>query len=465
MVAQFVLGIGFERLRHRTAAATDRRVRLTSEVIGGSVTVKMFGWQRPFFGAITGFRMDTKLRRFEKHNACARWGLLCDDAALGPRRVHGLVGSGKSTVLMALANELNLLKGTRGITGSVALCPQLAWDFSGTVKQNVMSGDEFDAVRRRTSRVETRVGKKGVVLRGCQSTRLTFVWCVYAYCRGAKLALLDDPLSAVEVHVAAHIVDHGICGYLSRGLGVGVILATHRCQLVQQHADAVTSLSTARVPQRGEVSLEALEYRYHSDDPLVLKGITRRLEVGSKNGVGVCGGPVIVDGVDVASIPLSRLQSIVATIPQARFQDCCWSDDGDDVLESGVEEGGANWSETATFCFSHALLLKRKIVAIDEATAFFDHETDAAVQPTLRSSPAFKSATLIVVAHRLQRIMDSVQVFVLQDGLLIESGAPEVLGVAPRFGLRAADCKSGADRARGHAHGISVSISDDVAAA
>lgn len=74
---------------------------------------------------------------------------------------------------------------------------------------------------------------------------------------------------------------------------------------------------------------------------------------------------------------------------------------------------------------ARALLRKRRILVLDEATSAMDMETDAAVQNVLNKH--FSNTTVIAVAHRIATIIDFDQIICMSAGRAIETGSPEVL--------------------------------------
>ena len=141
----------------------------------------------------------------------------------------------------------------------------------------------------------------------------------------------------------------------------------------------------------------------------------------------------------------------------------------DTNLDTSISENGDNLSagQRQLLCVCRALLVSRRIICVDEATASVDQETDAVIQnvlicveikvlrrvraepsrrpprhrrdacsihrremistQVLRTAPQFKRATLIVIAHRIKTIVDSDQILVLDRGRLVEDGAPAEL--------------------------------------
>ena len=81
--------------------------------------------------------------------------------------------------------------------------------------------------------------------------------------------------------------------------------------------------------------------------------------------------------------------------------------------------------ERQLISIGRALLSHSNIVLLDEATAGIDPETDKNIQALIKGM--FVGSTMIVVAHRLQTIMDSDTIIVLDRGTIVEVNSPQVL--------------------------------------
>lgn len=101
-------------------------------------------------------------------------------------------------------------------------------------------------------------------------------------------------------------------------------------------------------------------------------------------------------------------------------------------LLAEVVENGDNFSvgERQLMCLARALLRDSKVLVMDEATSAADAKTDKAIQETIRDS-FLGRRTLLIIAHRLETIMDSDRIMVLEDGMVAEFDTPAALAANP----------------------------------
>ncbi|OQR85996.1 ATP-binding Cassette (ABC) Superfamily [Achlya hypogyna] len=265
-----------------------------------------------------------------------------------------------------------------------------------------------------------------------------------------------------------------VMGYVQTYMtSVARLLAYHGLPAeVDSHGTAIDACM-ACWPTRGGITIDNYCMRYQSHGPLVLRYVSLTIEPGEK--VGICGrtgsgkssllaalmrlvpaasGAILIDGVDVASVPLATLRSRVTVIPQDPVlfagslgmnldpTGTATSDAVALVLQQihldhlgpafVVEDGGTNVSlgQRQLLCFGRALLRRSRIVVLDEATAFVDGAMESVLQELLAT--AFQHTTMLTIAHRLATIIDtSDKVLVLDAGAVAEFGTPRALLATP----------------------------------
>ncbi|XP_010226865.1 PREDICTED: multidrug resistance-associated protein 1-like, partial [Tinamus guttatus] len=175
--------------------------------------------------------------------------------------VVGQVGSGKSSFLSAVLGEMEKLEGTVQRRGSVAYVSQQAWIQNATLQENILFGLNLNRpyyeqvlescallpdLEQLPSGDQTEIGERGVNISGGQKQRVSLARAVYS---NADLYLLDDPLSAVDVHVGKHLFDKliGPSGLLKSKTRV---LVTHNLTLLPQ-ADLIIVMEEGRISQMG----------------------------------------------------------------------------------------------------------------------------------------------------------------------------------------------------------------------
>uniref|UniRef100_A0A3B4GJ00 Multidrug resistance-associated protein 4 n=1 Tax=Pundamilia nyererei TaxID=303518 RepID=A0A3B4GJ00_9CICH len=224
---------------------------------------------------------------------------------------------------------------------------------------------------------------------------------------------------------------------------------------------------------QGMITFDRVNFFYDTDGPPVLKEISATFH--AKEKVGIVGrtgagksslvsalfrlaepqGKIYIDGVVTSEIGLHDLRQKMSIIPQDpvlftgtvrtnldpfnqhRDEDL-WKALEEVQLKSVVEElpgkleavlaeSGSNFSvgQRQLVCLARAILRKNRILIIDEATANVDPRTDELIQKTIRDK--FKECTVISIAHRLNTIIDSDRILVLESGTIQEFDHPFTL--------------------------------------
>ncbi|GJJ70197.1 hypothetical protein EMPS_02546 [Entomortierella parvispora] len=195
--------------------------------------------------------------------------------------VCGPTGSGKTSLLLAMLGEMDVLTGhiylprlplngakeydpTTGLVNDgVAYVSQQAWLQNASIRDNILFGSKYEeerynqvlevcALKRDLEILEdgdqTEIGEKGITLSGGQKQRVSLARAIYSRSRHV---LLDDCLSAVDAHTAEHIHEKCLTGPIMANRTC--ILVTHHVRLCIPTAKHIVLMSNGIISLQGSV--------------------------------------------------------------------------------------------------------------------------------------------------------------------------------------------------------------------
>ncbi|KAJ7203983.1 P-loop containing nucleoside triphosphate hydrolase protein [Mycena rebaudengoi] len=228
-------------------------------------------------------------------------------------------------------------------------------------------------------------------------------------------------------------------------------------------------------PSSGNLVFSDFCMRYRDDLPPALKNLSFELEGGLK--IGICGrtgsgksttvlslfrgidqhlvtGKIVIDGVDISTVPLKKLRESMSIVTQDPF---LWHGsirenldinsertdaeiwealklvemyDAVSILDDKldhlvVDEESFSKGQRQLLCLARALLRNKKIIVLDESTSSMDHITDEKIRHVVDSQ--MKGFTVIAIAHRISTIVNYDKILVLDRGSIAEFDDPTVL--------------------------------------
>ncbi|KAF5567149.1 multidrug resistance-associated [Fusarium phyllophilum] len=229
-------------------------------------------------------------------------------------------------------------------------------------------------------------------------------------------------------------------------------------------------------PRQGSLEVKNLDVQYEQTTEPVLRGLSFSIKPGQK--LGLCGrsgsgkssfvqallrmaeivnGQITLDGQDISTVPRYLIRQRLSCLTQDPFVfsdtiranlDPCntasddeirsalervgiWSvieakiDDNKDPLDEKMDENFLSHGQRQLFCLARALLKRGSLLILDEPTSSVDTQTDARMQEVIRTE--FSDCTIIMIAHRIDTLLDFDKVAVLDKGSLVEFGAPQEL--------------------------------------
>ncbi|XP_068442146.1 ATP-binding cassette sub-family C member 9 isoform X2 [Clinocottus analis] len=179
--------------------------------------------------------------------------------------IVGQVGCGKSSLLLAMLGEMQTIDGrvfwSNKNRYSVAYATQKSWLLNATVEENITFGSSFNKQRYKAVidacslqpdidllpfGDQTEIGERGINLSGGQGQRICVARALY---QNTNIVFLDDPFSALDIHLSDHLMQEGILKFLQDDKRT-VVLVTHKLQYLI-HADWIIAMKDGSVLREG----------------------------------------------------------------------------------------------------------------------------------------------------------------------------------------------------------------------
>ncbi|XP_036977816.1 ATP-binding cassette sub-family C member 9 isoform X2 [Acanthopagrus latus] len=179
--------------------------------------------------------------------------------------IVGQVGCGKSSLLLAMLGEMQTIEGrvywSNKNRYSVAYATQKSWLLNATVEENITFGSPFNKQRYKAVidacslqpdidllpfGDQTEIGERGINLSGGQRQRICVARALY---QNTNIVFLDDPFSALDIHLSDHLMQEGILKFLQDDKRT-VVLVTHKLQYLI-HADWIIAMKDGSVLREG----------------------------------------------------------------------------------------------------------------------------------------------------------------------------------------------------------------------
>jgi ABC-type multidrug transport system fused ATPase/permease subunit len=245
-------------------------------------------------------------------------------------------------------------------------------------------------------------------------------------------------------------------------------------EAIKKGEQAKSQECVEEIVKSGDIQVQGVFARYYGCNKDVLENLSFSVKSGQKIGViGRSGsgkssllklfwryfdpreGRILIDGKDISRTDIKDLRSQITVISQEThlfegtlrenldpmgwkyddkrlneimhelsFRHQSFSEKG---LEMQIDSEGTNLSqgEKQLICFARAVLSPSKLILLDEATANIDLETEVIIQKTMNKY--FKDSTAIIVAHRIQTVLECDKILVIDAGKQTDFDSPENL--------------------------------------
>ena len=224
-------------------------------------------------------------------------------------------------------------------------------------------------------------------------------------------------------------------------------------------------------PLHGAIEFKNVSVRYRPDLPLVLRDLSFSVKAGEKIGVvGRTGagkstlinlfyrvlepeeGFISLDGLDISRVPLHLVRGAftlisqdpylfqgtlqrnldpAGTLSRSALDTLIESLNIGDILsipldqQIALEGGNLSAGQKQLICILRAIIQKKKVILIDEATANIDLETEKVIQQVITKQ--FSDCTILTIAHRINTLLHSDRILVINKSRLEEYDTPSDL--------------------------------------
>jgi NHLM bacteriocin system ABC transporter ATP-binding protein len=238
----------------------------------------------------------------------------------------------------------------------------------------------------------------------------------------------------------------------------------------------VSTTHAASSELTGDVEAHHVTFRYRPDAPLVLRGVSFRVQAGefvAFVGPSGCGkstllrlllgfelpesGALYYDGKDVSGLDLQGIRRQMGVVLQNETllagsikDNICgtagftihdvWQAARLAALHEDIQNmplgmrtmitgggGGLSGGQRQRVLIARAVIGRPRLLLFDEATSSLDNRTQATISKHLKTL----KATRIVVAHRLSTIVDADRIFVMERGQIVQAGTYDELMSQP----------------------------------
>uniref|UniRef100_A0A674JF65 ATP binding cassette subfamily C member 9 n=1 Tax=Terrapene triunguis TaxID=2587831 RepID=A0A674JF65_9SAUR len=270
---QYFIATKLAEAQKSTLDYSTERLKKTNEILKGIKLLKLYAWEHIFCTSVEETRTKEliSLKTFALYTSLSSNGL----ATLSNINIRiptgqmtmivGQVGCGKSSLLLAILGEMQTLEGKVHWNNrnrySVAYAAQKPWLLNATVEENIIFGSPFNKQRYKAVTDacslqpdidllpfgdQTEIGERGINLSGGQRQRICVARALY---QNTNIIVLDDPFSALDIHLSDHLMQEGILKFLQEDKRT-LILVTHKLQYLP-HADWIIAMKDGYVLREG----------------------------------------------------------------------------------------------------------------------------------------------------------------------------------------------------------------------